>query len=237
MRSLLGAGPPGRGVDTGDALARDGLRFPPEGHAGQDAQLGLEVDPLEVVRRVRFRQALRLRPAHRLGEGVALGEPVEDEAGGPVQGPFDLTEPVRGGQPGSGLQHGDGSAHGGREAQRGAMTRGQAGQLGTVGGHHRLVGRDHGRARLEGPPRQRGRRLLAHDGLDHDLGGIDDGPRVRGEQCRRGLAVMPRGVPHRDAHDLEQPGAGLEQAVYAEADGAEAEEADARRAAPPAAGK
>ena len=180
-----------------------------EGQRGEDGGLGGGVVAFDVGGGVGFGVAEALGLGQGVGElragGVHL---VQDEVGGAVDDAQHAGDPVAGEAVADGAQDGDGAGHGGLVGQLDAglvrlLVEGRA-----VLGQQRLVAGDHaGAVPHRGQDQGPGRLDPAHQ-LDDEVGVLDQGLGVGGEQLARQFDVA-RGVDvaHGDAAQL-QAGAG-----------------------------
>ena len=241
------------GADPGDALGVDLLQLhpAPEGERGEDLELVGRVDALDVQRRVRLGVPGRLRFAEGLGEvAPLLGHPRQDVVRRPVDDAVERDEAVGGQAVAEGPDDRHPAGHRGLEAEQHPAAPGRLEQLRPVGGHQRLVGRDHVLAGGDRPEDERPGRLEPADQLDDDRGPRvgEDALHVGGERpvaereprARRGDVAVGDGGDGQAAAGLGlQAGPVLPVDLeHAAADGPDAEEpdADVAHSGPPADG-
>ena len=195
------------GGHTGDALAvhvRDRVAGV-EREGGEHGGLGGGVVALDV------RGGVRLRVAQALGLGEGVVERgaggvhlVQHEVGGAVHDAQEPLHAVARERVPHGAHDRDGTGHRRLVGQLRARRRRGVLQLPPGLREQRLVARDHGLPRVQGPQHARASGLDPAGQLHDDVRAVDHGVRVRGEQLRGKLHV-PGGVdvPHGDPGQLQ----------------------------------
>ena len=182
-------------ADFGDAFAVDVLQVEArvEGQRGEDGRLGRGVKASDVG------GGIRLGVAKALGLGEGIGELrtggihlVKDEVGGAVDDAEDPGDAVAGEAVADGAQDGDGAGHGCFVGQLDAGLVCRLVERGAVLGQQGLVSGDHAGAVLDGGEDQGAGRFDAAHQFDDEVGILDQGVGVGGEEFPRQLNVAGR---------------------------------------------